>query len=137
MNHWLVKQEPEDYSWVQFFADKRTSWDGVRNFQARNNLRAMRRGDRVLFYASLGPKAVLGVARVNRVAYPDPTADEGDWSSVELAAVHALKEPVTLATIKAAPALKNILLVRQSRLSVLPLTGTEYETILKLGGGPA
>lgn len=135
MNHWLVKQEPESYPWTQFVADKQTRWDGVRNFQARNNLRAMARGDAVLFYASGDTKSVVGVAKVVRTAYPDPTATEGDWSAVDLAPVAALAEPVPLATIKATPALKDILLVRHSRLSVMPLTEAAFNTIVKLGGG--
>lgn len=135
MNHWLVKQEPETYAWSAFVADGGTSWEGVRNFQARNNLRAMRPGDAVLFYASGELKSVQGIARVRRAAFPDPTATEGDWSTVELAPVSALAHPVPLATIKATPELKNILLVRNSRLSVSPLEKAEFDRIVKLGGG--
>ncbi len=135
MNHWLVKQEPDSYSWSTFVADGHARWDGVRNFQARNNLRGMKRGDAVLFYASGEDKSVVGVARVAREAYPDPTADEGDWSAVDLEPVAALKTPVPLATIKANPALKDILLVRHSRLSVMPLPAEAFDTIVKLGGG--
>lgn len=136
MNHWLVKQEPESYAWETFVADGGTSWDGVRNYQARNNLRAMKRGDRVLYYHSGEPKSVVGVARLTRAAFPDKTADDGgDWVSVELEPLSALAEPVTLKVIKACPALKNLLLVRHSRLSVMPVTQAEFETILKLGGG--
>jgi predicted RNA-binding protein with PUA-like domain len=140
MKHWLVKQEPESYAWDQFVADGGTTWDGVRNFQARNHLRAMERGDEVLFYASGGPKSVVGVARVRREAFPDPTAtpDEGDgWVAVELEPVAALKRTVPLAEIKAAAALAEILLLRQSRLSVMPLTPRQFAAIVGLGGGLA
>lgn len=137
MNHWLVKQEPDTYPWSQFVADKRATWDGVRNYQARNNLRAMAKGDAVLFYASGDDKSVVGVAKVVRTAYPDPTAkdEDGDWSAVDLAPVAALKQPVSLATIKATPALKDILLVRHTRLSVMPLPAAAFATIVQLGGG--
>ena len=137
MNHWLVKQEPDSYAWTTFVSDGRATWDGVRNFQARNNLRGMRQGDAVLFYASGEPKSVLGIARVTRAAFPDPTADEGDWSAVELEPVAALKQPVPLATIKATAALQQILLVRHSRLSVMPLLAEAFDAIVKLGGGRA
>lgn len=135
MNHWLVKQEPDTYSWDDFVADGRTTWDGVRNFQARNNLRSMKRGDLVLFYASGEPKSVIGVARVSREGFPDPTAKEGGWIAVELEPVAPLKTPVSLATVKSTPALKNVALVRNSRLSVQPLSEEHYEAIVKLGGG--
>jgi predicted RNA-binding protein with PUA-like domain len=133
MNHWLVKQEPDTYSWDDFVADGRTTWDGVRNFQARNNLRAMKRGDSVLFYASVGPKCVMGTAKVGREAFPDPTADEGDWSAVELVVDKAFKHPVTLDAIKARPDLAELPLIRQSRLSVMPLSKTHYDAIVALG----
>lgn len=137
MHHWLVKQEPDSYAWTQFVADGKTNWEGVRNFQARNNLRAMSRGDSVLFYASGDTKAVLGVARVNRAAFLDATAEPGggDWVAVELAAVAPLKQPVTLATIKATASLRETLLVRHSRLSVMPLTAAQFQAIVKLGHG--
>jgi len=134
MNHWLVKQEPEKYPWAQFVKDKGTYWDGVRNYQARNNLRAMRKGDGVLFYHSVSEKAVVGVAEVTREAYPDPTAKEGDWSVVDLKPVQAIATPVTLAQIKAEPKLAEMGLLRQSRLSVLPLSAKEFRLILKIGG---
>src|SRR5213080_1937925 len=101
MQYWLVKQEPEDYSWADLNKDGRTSWTGVRNFQARNNLRAMKKGDLVLFYHSVTEKQVVGIARVQKEAYPDPTASEGDWSCVTLMPVKAVKQPVTLAAMKA------------------------------------
>lgn len=132
--HWLVKQEPESYAWETFARERRTSWDGVRNYQARNNLRAMAKGDRVLFYASGEPKAVVGIARVSKAAYPDPTADDPAWVSVEIEAVGPLRTPVTLARIKADPALSNFILVRHSRLSVMPMTGEEFDRIVLMGG---
>lgn len=131
--YWLVKQEPEAYAWSQFVKDRQTSWDGVRNYQARNNLRAMKKGDTVLFYVSVEPRQVVGIAQVSKTAYPDPTAEAGEnWVSVQLKAVKALANPVTLTQIKAEPSLANISLIRQSRLSVMPLQSHEYETILRL-----
>jgi predicted RNA-binding protein with PUA-like domain len=130
--YWLVKQEPGAYSWDDFVVDGKTSWTGVRNFTARNNLRAMRRGDEVLFYHSVIGKAVVGIAKVVRAAYPDPTAKEGDWSTVDLAPVKSFRQPVTLEQIKANPTLKNISLVRQSRLSVHGLSAADYREILRL-----
>ena len=131
--HWMVKQEPTAYSWEQFVKDGRTAWTGVRNFQARINLRAMRVDDAVLFYHSVVGKEVVGLAKVVRAAYPDPTATEGDWSCVDLAPVRALAAPVTLEQIKAIPALKDLALLRQSRLSVMPLKAVEFREILRLG----
>ena len=133
MNHWLVKQEPEKYPWVQFVKDKGTYWDGVRNYQARNNLRAMREGDLVLFYHSVSEKAVVGVAKVTREAYADPTAKEGDWSVVDLKPIKAMATPVTLAQIKAEPKLAGMGLLKQSRLSVSPLSAAEFKRVLQLG----
>src|SRR5256885_2521672 len=128
-SYWLAKQEPSDYSWDDFVKDEATSWTGVRNFAARNNLRRMAKGDHVLFYHSGENKAVVGIAKVTRTAYKDATAKDEDWSAVDLAPVKPLPRPVTLAEIKAKPALKNIALVRQSRLSVMPLTPKDFETI--------
>ena len=133
-NFWLVKQEPSDYSWADFVADGSTSWTGVRNFAARNNLRRMSKGDKVLFYHSGEDKAVVGIAKVARTAYRDTTAKEGDWSAVDLVPVKALPKPVTLREIKAKPVLKNIALVRQSRLSVMPLVAKDFATIVKMAG---
>ncbi|HEX2100206.1 MAG TPA: EVE domain-containing protein [Candidatus Synoicihabitans sp.] len=133
--YWLVKQEPESYAWSTFAQDGKTTWDGVRNYQARNHLRSMRVGDRVLFYASVGPKEVQGLARVTREAFPDPTDETGDWVTVELAAEKALPTPVTLEAIKAEPALTGIALLRQARLSVMPLRRTEFDLIVRLGSG--
>jgi Uncharacterized conserved protein len=132
-NFWLVKQEPSDYSWSDFVADGGTSWTGVRNFSARNSLRRMSKGDQVLFYHSGEGKEVVGIAKVMRTAYRDATAKEGDWSAVDLAPVKPLPRPVTLAEIKSKPALKHIALVRQSRLSVMPLGAKEFELIVRLG----
>jgi predicted RNA-binding protein with PUA-like domain len=132
MKHWMVKQEPSAYPWEQFVRDGGTAWTGVRNFQARNNLRAMRRGDAVLFYHSVEGKCVVGVAEVAREAYPDPTAEEGDWSCVDLKPVEALRRPVGLDEIKAEPALAEIALLRQSRLSVMPLAKGEFDAVLRL-----
>jgi predicted RNA-binding protein with PUA-like domain len=130
--YWLVKQEPSAYSWDDFVADGKTSWTGVRNFTARNNLRAMRIGDEVLFYHSVTDKAVVGIAKVVRSAYPDRTAKEGDWSTVDLVPVKPLSRPVTLEQIKADPRLKNISLVRQSRLSVHSLSAAQFRDIVRL-----
>ena len=134
MQYWLVKQEPESYSWATFVKDGRAAWTGVRNFQARNNLQAMKRGDLVLFYHSVTDKQVMGYARVEREAYPDPTAEEGDWCCVDLAPVKALKQPVGLEAIKADRVLKSMPLVKQARLSVMPLTREQFEQILQLDG---
>ncbi len=132
--HWLVKQEPESYSWDAFVRDGRTSWDGVRNYQARNNLKAMGKGDAVLFYASGGPKEVVGIARVSRAAYPDPTAEEPGWVSVELEPVRALKRPVTLEQMRKDPALAAVPLLRHTRLSVMPVAGADFDRIVALAG---
>jgi predicted RNA-binding protein with PUA-like domain len=131
---WLVKQEPTAYSWADFVKDGKTAWTGVRNFQARNNLRAMKKGDQVLFYHSVTDKAVMGIAEVVREAYPDPTAKDGDWTSVDLAPVRPLKRPVTLDEIKAEPSLSEILLLRNSRLSVQPLPAAAFKEIVQRGG---
>jgi predicted RNA-binding protein with PUA-like domain len=131
-NYWLVKSEPNAYSWSDLVKEKKTSWTGVRNFTARNNLRSMRVGDEVLFYHSVTEKAVVGIAKVVRAAYPDPTAKEGDWSAVDLAPIKPLRDPVALDQIKARRRLKDISLVRQSRLSVHRLSAEEYREILAL-----
>jgi predicted RNA-binding protein with PUA-like domain len=132
-NYWLVKQEPSAYSWENFVADGKTAWTGVRNYTARNNLRAMRKDDQVFFYHSVTGKAIIGVAKVVREAYPDPSATEGDWSAVNLAPVKALSRPVTLDEIKRNPKLKSIALLRLSRLSVQPLTSAEFKEIVRMG----
>jgi predicted RNA-binding protein with PUA-like domain len=131
--HWLVKQEPTAYSWDDLVRDGRTMWDGVRNHQARNNLQAMGKGDRVLFYHSVKDPAVVGICEVVRPAYPDPTADDPRWVVVDLKPVRPLARPVTLAAVKAEPALRDIPLIRQSRLSVMPLEKAAFDRIVKLG----
>src|SRR6476660_949661 len=132
---WLVKQEPSSYSWSDFVVEGQTSWTGVRNFAARNNLRKMQKSDEVLFYHSGGEKAVVGIAKVVRTAYPDTTAEEGDWSTVDLAAVKPLAQSVTLREIKGNSRLKGIPLIRQSRLSVMPLAEPEFREIVNMGKG--
>ncbi len=134
MKHWLVKQEPAAYAWERFVRDKGTSWTGVRNFQARNNLRAMRIGDEVFYYHSVTGKCVVGVARVSRQAYADPSAEDGDWSCVDLVPVETFAAPVTLEQIKAEPGLAKLAFLRQSRLSVSPVTAAEAKLLRRLGG---
>ena len=134
MNYWLAKSEPEAYSWSQLVKDGKTAWTGVRNFQARNNLRAMKKGDAVCFYHSVTDKQVMGIARVAREFYPDATATEGDWSCVDLEPLKALKQPVSLEVIKADAILAAMPLVKQSRLSVTPLTKTQFDQLLKRAG---
>jgi predicted RNA-binding protein with PUA-like domain len=131
MSYWIVKSEPESYSWSQFLSDRKTAWTGVRNFAARNHLRAMKRGDAVLFYHSGEDKAVVGLARVEKEFYPDPIAKEGDWSCVDLAAAKPLAKPITLAQIKGDNLLKEMVLAKQSRLSVSPVTKEQFAKLLK------
>lgn len=131
--YWLVKSEPVKYSWEKFNKDGRTFWDGVRNYQARNNLRNMREGDLVLFYHSNDGKNVVGIAKVVKEAYQDPTTSDPNWVVVDLAPVQSLKNPVSLEQIKAEERLKDISLVRQGRLSVMPLKATEFDKILEMG----
>src|SRR5258708_1486824 len=133
MQYWLVKQEPESYSWATFVKDGGTAWTGVRNFQARNNLRGMKKGDVVLYYHSVSDKQVVGLAQVAKEAYRDPTATEGDWSSVDLVPLKPLESPVNLDTIKSDKVLADIPLIRHGRLSVQPLTKPQFQRILKLG----
>ena len=134
MNYWLVKSEPGAYPWSQLVKDGKTAWTGVRNFAARLNLRAMKKGDLVFFYHSVTDKQVVGLARVVKEAYPDLTAREGDWSCVDLAPVKPLKNPITLETIKADKLLQAMPFVKQSRLSVSPLTKVQFERLLALAG---
>jgi predicted RNA-binding protein with PUA-like domain len=131
-NYWLVKQEPETYSWESFVKDGRTAWTGVRSYPARLHLRAMKKGDPVFFYHSGSEKQVVGLARVEREAYPDPTAEEGDWSAADLAPVRKLKQPVTLGVIKTDRILKDMPFVRQSRLSVSPVAEAQFKRLLEL-----
>ena len=133
MNHWLVKSEPFKYSWEKFNEDGRTFWDGVRNYQARNNLREMKKGDLVLFYHSNEGKNVVGIAKVVKESYQDPTTDDQNWVVVDLSPVETLKNPVSLEQIKAEPSLADISLVRQGRLSVMPLKAEEFDKILEMG----
>jgi predicted RNA-binding protein with PUA-like domain len=130
---WLVKSDPETYGWKEFSADKKTSWDGVRNYAARIHLKAMKRGDEVLFYHSNKDAGVVGLAKVTKEFYPDPTANEEGWVSVELQCMKPLKTPVSLAALKAEKKLKNMALLKISRLSVSPVTDEEFETIVKMG----
>ena len=131
-NSWLVKQEPEDYSWDDLVRDKKTAWTGVRNFQARNNLRNMKTGDAVLFYHSGKDKCVVGIAEVAKAAYPDPTADDDSWIAVDIKPVKPLAKPVSLGDIRGNAKLRNLLLVRQSRLSVMPVSNEDFDEILKM-----
>jgi predicted RNA-binding protein with PUA-like domain len=130
MNYWMVKQEPDAYSWDDFVKDGATDWTGVRNFQARNNLRAMKKGDKVFFYHSNVGKEVVGIATVSKEGFPDPTDEK--WTAVELKPVKPLKKPVTLAQIKENLALAELKLIRQSQLSVMPVTKDEFEEILSM-----
>jgi predicted RNA-binding protein with PUA-like domain len=131
--YWLIKSEPSVYAFEALVRDKKTRWDGVRNFEARNNLRAMKEGDLCLYYHSNEGKAVVGVARVVREAYPDPSAKGEDWSVVDVAPVAALASPVSLATVKSHPSLASMQVVKRSRLSVTRVTPEEWKTVLALG----
>jgi len=134
MNHWIVKQEPSKYPFSLFFEEKKTIWDGVRNYQARNFLRAMQVGDEVLYYHSVEEKAVVGIAQVLKPAFPDPTSPKGEeWSSVLLGAKRPLPKPVTLEQLKADTRFSKLLLLRQSRLSVMPIPTNLFSAIVKLG----
>ena len=132
MAHWLIKSEPSAYSWDQFVKDKKTSWTGVRNAQASANLKAMKAGDLCFFYHSNEGKEIVGIAKVVKAAYPDPTDKDGKSITVDVAAVEPVKKPVSLAAIKADPTFKEFKLVRQSRLSVVPVSDEHWKTILKM-----
>ncbi len=134
MNYWLVKSEPFKYSWDQFVQDKQTFWDGVRNYAARNNLRSMKKGDQVFFYHSNEGLEIVGIAKVVKEHYQDPTTDDTNWVAVDLKPVKALKKPVSLATIKADKRLETMALIKLSRLSVSPVTPAEWAVIMELGG---
>jgi len=134
MNYWLVKSEPAAYAWATFVQDGKAAWTGVRNFQARNNLRAMKKDDLVCFYHSVTGKEIIGLARVAKEFYPDTTADDGDWSCVDLVPVRAFARPVTLDTIKSDKLLREMPLVKQSRLSVTPLTEAQFDRLLEVAG---
>jgi len=131
-NCWLVKSEPSAYSWADLLRDKRARWDGVRNFEARNNLRAMKEGDRVFYYHSGEGKEIVGIARVVAEGYPDPTGKDGDWTAVDLVPHKSLTRPVTLAELKADKSFANLALVRKPRISVVPIRPDELERILDL-----
>ncbi|HUI69598.1 MAG TPA: EVE domain-containing protein [Spirochaetia bacterium] len=135
MGHWLAKSDPETYGWADLVRDGKTSWDGVRNFRARNYIRAMKPGDIVLFYHSGDEKSVVGAMKILSEPYEDRTAAEDSWSAVDVAPAWTLKKPVTLAAIKAEPSLRDILLVRVGRLSVMPLEKKDFDMIVSLGGG--
>lgn len=132
MNYWLVKSEPFKYPWEQLVEEGKTMWEGVRNYQARNNLLAMKKDDLLLFYHSNKGKEVVGIAKVVKESYPDPTADDDKWVVVDVVPVQKLKKPVTLVEIKADPRLENIGLIKQSRLSVMQLKKEEFDIILEL-----
>lgn len=133
MNYWLVKTEPDSYSWADLVKDKKTVWDGIRNFQARSNLKKMKKGDVVYIYHTGDEKAIVGTATVSKAAYPDPK--DGEWIAVELSAGKALKNPVTLAQIKKDQRLSDMVLVRASRLSVQPVKPSEFDLITELSQG--
>lgn len=133
MRHWLLKSEPDAYSWDTLVREKTGRWDGVRNYMARNNLRAMSVGDLCLFYHSVKEKAVVGICQVSRTAYPDPTAETGDWSCVEVTPLRHLDRPVSLESIKAEPSLAQIAMLKYNRLSVVPLTPEEFAHIVEMG----
>ena len=134
MSYWLAKSDPDTYGWPELVRDGKTSWDGVRNFTARNNIRAMKPGDLVLFYHSGKEKSVVGAMKVLSEAHPDTTSEE-DWSAVDVAPAWALKSPVPLSKIKAEPALRNMQLVRLGRLSVMPVEKKEFDIIVSMGEG--
>jgi predicted RNA-binding protein with PUA-like domain len=131
-SHFLIKSEPYKYSFDRLVADGHAVWDGVRNFEARNNLRAMKKGDLCLYYHSNEGKAIVGIARVSREAYPDPTAKGEDWSVVDVEPVRALARPVGLDELRANPVLAKMMMLRRPRLSVVPVTTEEYEVVLDL-----
>ena len=132
MNYWLTKSEPETYSWADLLKERKTAWTGVRNFQARNNLRAMQAGECVLFYHSGDTKEIVGIAKVAKASYPDPTAKEGDWVCVDLGPVKPLARTVALGAVKADKQLKEMVLVKNSRLSVQPVTAKQFNRVLEL-----
>ena len=130
---WIIKLEPSQYNWKQFEKDRETYWDGVRNYQARNNLKNMKKGDNLLFYHSVVGKEIVGIAEVTKEAYPDPTTDDERWVVVDLKPIKPFKVPVTLEEIKTHKELSEIALIKQARLSVMPITKKEFQILLKLG----
>ena len=137
MNYWLAKSDPDTYGWSDLVRDGKTTWDGIRNYKARNYLRDMKPGDLVLFYHSGEEKSVVAAMKILSEPYPDRTSEEEIWSAVDVAPAWTLKSPVTLSRIKAEPSLRNIHLVREGRLSIMPLKKEEFEIIVSLGGGTA
>lgn len=133
MNYWMVKSEPGEYAWDDLVREGKTLWDGVRNYQARNNLQQMQKGDLVLFYHSVSQKCIMGIARVSRTSYPDPTTDDARWVVVDLEPVEAFTRPVELEQIKADPRLQNLALIRQPRLSVMPVSKEAFDAIVDWG----
>ena len=134
MKYWLVKTEPDVYSWDQFTKDKKTFWDGVRNYEARNNMQAMEEGDTVIFYHTGNEKQAVGLATVAKEAYPDPTTDDDRWVCVDLKPLKPLTNPVTLAQVKDTASLKEMGLVKKGRISVIPVTKKEFDAIMKMAG---
>jgi predicted RNA-binding protein with PUA-like domain len=134
MAYWLVKSEPSVYSWDSFVKEGETFWSGVRNYEARNNLRAMKKGEKVLYYHSNEGKEIVGLAQVSKESYQDPTTDDANWVVVNLKPVKALKKTVTLATLKADPRMGQLALVRKGRISVTPVTDQEFKDIMELAG---
>ncbi len=134
MNYWLIKSDPETYGWKEFNADGSTRWDGVRNFAARNHLRAMKKGDLALFYHSNSPDGIVGIAEISKEHYTDPTAKENIWSAVDIKVHKPLKKSVSLEQVKADKRLKNMLLLKIGRLSVMPVKPEEYKVVMELGG---
>lgn len=132
MAHWLVKSEPSAYSWEQFVKDGSTTWDGVRNYAARNNLRLMKKNDEVFYYHSNEGMEIVGIGKVSKEAFQDPTTDDEAWVTVELKPLKKLKQPVSLTTIKKHPVLKDMALVKNSRLSVQPVTDEEWKLVMEL-----
>ena len=137
MAYWLVKSEPDTYGWDRMVKDKRTHWDGVRNHQAANNMKAMKKGDEAFFYHSGDDKQIVGIVRVAREYHPDPSDETGKFGMVDVEAVKALKQPVTLAAVKGEPKLAEFALVRQGRLSVVPVTAAQWALLLKMSGTAA
>ena len=133
MNYWLLKTEPSTFSWDDLVRDKKTAWDGVRNFQARNNLKAMKKGDKAFIYHSVDEKSIVGIAKITRESFPDPK--DKDWVAVEIAPVKKLKNPVGLAQIKGDKRFSNMVLVKSSRLSVQPVKEAEFDLVVALGDG--
>ncbi len=130
MNYWLIKTEPGDYSWSDMLKDKKTYWDGVRNYQARNNLKSMKKGDLCLFYHSVNEKSAVGVVKVVKEYYPDPTIDDDRWVAVDVAPEYSLQNPVSLQDVKSDKRLSNMALVRNTRLSVQPVKKEEFDIII-------